>query len=494
MRKLVFVFAALFSIVACSEEKISEPPVVEPNDKDTTDNVSDSLDTDNDSLIKSITTGYNPFLPPWEHIPDGEPRVFGDRVYLYGSHDNAGQTMYCDTLYHVWSAPLNDLNNWKYHGVSFSTREGKSSDGSYFPDFVDWSNNYLYAPDVIENNGKYYLYAYVVGSNCAVGVSDKPEGPFYQVSKLKAPAGAPNDFGGWGQYIDPGVFVDDDGRAYIYWGYKGSHMAELNARTMDQVLPNTYIKDIIPTSQPYGFFEASSMRKINGKYYYIYANGGILDYAISDKPTGPFEYGGHIIRNGNKYPGGNNHGSLCQINGQWYIFYHRMTNNTLYSRKACVERVTINPDGSIDEVEMTSLGFNESLDPYVETPAYAACYLTGGNYITQIDSLIHPVINNKDKSVIGFKYFDFGSGSEELTVSVRLRSYVKGSIEVWTGEPDSQSGQLVSAIPIPESEDWIDVKAPMMPVTGRKGLFFRINSDIKGVKICDFLSFRVSKK
>lgn len=482
--KTIYLFIIIFIALACSERE----------------SLYDIQNPDKDSIEYSIVdvpifgSGYNPILPPWEHVPDGEPRVFGDRVYLYGSHDNAGQSMFCDSIYNVWSAPLNDLNIWKLHGVSFSTRKGKTSDGLLYPDFVDWTDNYLYAPDVVENNGKYYLFAYIVGSNCAVGVSDKPEGPFYNVTKLQAPDGASNDFGGWGQYMDPGVLVDDDGRVYIYWGYLGSHMAELDSKTMNKVLPNTYIKDIIPTEQPYGFFEASSMRKINGKYYYIYANGGILDYAIGDKPTGPFEYGGHIIRNGNNYPGGNNHGSLCEINGQWYIFYHRMTNNTIYSRKACVERVTINSDGSIDEVEMTSLGFNESLNPYIETPAYAACYLTGGNYITQIDSITHPVVNNKDNSVIGLKYFDFGNDGSELSVSIKLRAKRQGYIEVYAGGVDLSSSQKIGRVLFPYSSEWIEVSADISPVKGRQAIYFKIKSDKKNINICDFLSFRIDKK
>lgn len=481
---IVCFFINILLICACSEESLQYNP--QYPDKDSIEySIVD---------IPTFKAGYNPILPPWEHIPDGEPRVFGNRIYLYGSHDNAGQTMFCDSIYNVWSASLSDLNNWSLHGVSFSTRKGKTIYGFLYPDFVDWTDNYLYAPDVVENNGKYYLFAYIVGSNCAVGVSDNPEGPFYNVTKLQAPDGASNDFGGWGQYMDPGVLVDDDGRVYLYWGYLGSHMAELDSKTMNKVLPNTYIKDIIPTEQPYGFFEASSMRKINGKYYYIYANGGTLDYAIGDSPTGPFEYGGHIIGNGHNYPGGNNHGSLCNINGQWYIFYHRMTNNTIYSRKACVERITIKPDGGIDEVEMTSLGFNDSLDPYIETPAYAACYLTGGNYITQIDSITHPVINNKDNSVIGFKYFDFGNENDELRINIKLRSKYQGNIEVFVGGSDLSTSQNIGEVLFPKSSDWIEVSADISPVIGYKAIYFKIKGDKKNVNICDFLSFRIDKK
>lgn len=436
-------------------------------------------------------TGFNPILPPWEHIPDGEPRVFGNRVYLYGSHDNPGSTVFCDTKYRVWSASLDSLNYWYFHGDSFHT----VADDEGIDD-VPWSDNYLYAPDVVEKDGKYYLYAYVVGAPGCVAVSDNPGGPFKTISKYKAPEGAPADFGGWGQYIDPGVLVDDDGRVYIYWGYKGSHMAEINPENMYEILPNTYIKDIIPTTEPFNFFEAASMRKINGKYYFIYADGGILVYATSDKPIGPFEYGGPIIRNGIDYPGGNNHGSLCQINGQWYIFYHRMTNNTIFSRKACVERVNIEPDGSIKEVEMTSLGFNESLDPYKETPAYAACVLKGGNYITQVDTLTHPVINNKDNCVIGFKYYDFGKDAnvKQVVKAKVMPKDITGQIEVWIDGTTSETGKMVAVMDVPAGKDWSEISAPMENVVGRHAVYFRMKAGQNDKYICDFLSFIIDRK
>ena len=123
-------------------------------------------------LISLATITYtaqaaNPFLPGWEYIPDGEPRVFGDRVYLYGSHDRAGSKEFCDTILRVWSAPLADLNTWTDHGIIFSTR---TVDGH--ADDVGWSDNNLYAPDVIKKDGRYYLFAQIVGAPCAVAVSD----------------------------------------------------------------------------------------------------------------------------------------------------------------------------------------------------------------------------------------------------------------------------------------------------------------------------------
>ena len=96
----------------------------------------------------------NPYLPMWEHIPDGEPRVFGDRIYIYGSHDNPDTDEFCDFCLKVWSAPVSDPTNWTSHGIAFATRDfpGHPSD-------TDWTDGRLFAPDVVEKDGKYYLYA-----------------------------------------------------------------------------------------------------------------------------------------------------------------------------------------------------------------------------------------------------------------------------------------------------------------------------------------------
>ena len=112
----------------------------------------------------------NPILPLWEYIPDGEPRVFGDRVYLYGSHDRVACHDFCDFKLKVWSAPISDLNNWQCHGVSFRTRDSAERKS----DTAEWTDRELFAPDCVENNGKYYLYTYIVGSKGCVSVSDRP--------------------------------------------------------------------------------------------------------------------------------------------------------------------------------------------------------------------------------------------------------------------------------------------------------------------------------
>ena len=305
----------------------------------------------------------NPYLPNWEYIPDGEPRVFGDRIYVYGSHDQAGSDKFCDYVLKCWSAPVSDPGNWTCHGDIFRTQATRD-----YPADTDWTkeNNELFAPDVVEKDGKYYLYCYIINSIGCVAVSDRPCGPFKLISKYKYTI--PDEICANGWFIDPGVLVDDDGRVFIYCGYLRSFMAEVNPKNMYEILDNSCIEHFIPnektekggfTEEDSLFFEAASPRKIGDTYYMIYSpkRGSRLAYATSDSPTGPFTYRGYIVDSGVDYPGGNDHGSIACINGQWYVFYHRMTNNTIMSRRGCVEKIEILPDGTIPTVETTSLGF-----------------------------------------------------------------------------------------------------------------------------------------
>lgn len=363
----------------------------------------------------------NPYLPFWEYIPDGEPRVFGDRVYIYGSHDIAGADAFCDHKLMVWSASVDDLNNWQCHGDIFHTRDDRDHTAD-----VDWTDGQLFAPDVVEKDGKYYLYAYMVSSKGCVAVSDRPEGPFKLLSQYQY--SMPDDTEGFdrGIFIDPGVLVDDDGKAYIYCGFLSSYMAELNADNMYEIIDGSFKKDILSAKEPHMFFEACSPRKVGNTYYIIYSiqRASCLAYATSKSPTGPFTYRGVIIDNGIDYPGGNDHGSICCIKGQWYIFYHRMTNNTIFSRRGCVEKIEILEDGTIPQVEMTSLGFEDALNPYKITPADIACVLTGGAFITERNEFERFVANIKDGCVIGYKYYDFGEdySSKTMQFVAKLRS------------------------------------------------------------------------
>lgn len=413
----------------------------------------------------------NPYLPNWEYIPDGEPRVFGDRIYVYGSHDRKDSIDFCDYKLKVWSAPVSDPTKWVCHGDIFRSRDGHDS-----PSDVDWTDELLFAPDVVERGGKYYLYAYIVNANGCVAVADRPEGPFRLLSRYKYDI--PNHYDN-GTFIDPGVLVDDDGRVYVYCGYQGSYMCELKDN-MYEAVPGSYKLDIIPTAEPHCFFEACSPRKINGTYYLIYSpqRGSCLDYATSDSPTGPFTYRGTIIDNGIDFPGGNDHGSVCCVNGQWYIFYHRMTNGTIMSRRGCVERIEILPDGTIPQVEMTSLGFEESLNPYDFTQADTACVLKGGCYITETSVFERPIVNVTDGCVMGWKYFDFGEDFASKTMQIRLKLRGTGSRGRVHVRLDSEDGEELGTVDF--AEDSGTAGARIKAATGCHAVFLVAESGYEG--------------
>lgn len=413
----------------------------------------------------------NPYLPNWEYIPDGEPRVFGDRIYVYGSHDRKDSIDFCDYKLKVWSAPVSDPTKWVCHGDIFRSRDGHDS-----PSDVDWTDELLFAPDVVERGGKYYLYAYIVNAKGCVAVADRPEGPFRLLSRYKYDI--PNHYDN-GTFIDPGVLVDDDGRVYIYCGYQGSYMCELKDN-MYEAVPGSYKLDIIPTAEPHRFFEACSPRKINGTYYLIYSpqRGSCLDYATSDSPTGPFTYRGTIIDNGIDFPGGNDHGSVCCVNGQWYIFYHRMTNGTIMSRRGCVERIEILPDGTIPQVEMTSLGFEESLNPYDFTQADTACVLKGGCYITETSVFERPIVNVTDGCVMGWKYFDFGEDFASKTMQIRLKLRGTGSRGRVHVRLDSEDGEELGTVDF--AEDSGTAGARIKAATGHHAVFLVAESGYEG--------------
>ena len=428
----------------------------------------------------------NPYLPKCEYIPDGEPRVFGDRVYVYGSHDRAGSDSFCDKVLKCWSASVDNLNDWICHGDIFHVKSDRDHNSD-----TPWTDDscYLYAPDVVEKDGKYYLYAYIINSKGCVAVSDKPEGPFKLLAQYEYTIPDEICCNGW--FIDPGVLVDDDGRTYIYCGFERSFMAEINSDNMYEIIDGSCIEHFIPcepreeggfTEKESLFFEAASMRKIGDTYYMIYSPkaGSRLAYATSDKPTGPFTYRGYIVDNGVEYPGGNDHGSIACINGQWYIFYHRMTNGTIMSRRACVERIEILPDGTIPTVEMTSLGFEKSLSPYKITEAEIACVLKGKHNImvTEKNVFDRVITNITDGAVIGYKYFDFGEDFSSKTME--FAAYVNGMgcdchLHILV---DSEDGKEIGVCDI--GRDNGVYSTVVENVTGRHAVYFKVSTDYHG--------------
>jgi len=453
-------------------------------------------------------SAQNPYLPLWEHLPDGEPKVFEDpdkpgsyRAYIIGSHDLA-YTQYCGPDIRMWSAPVEDLSQWR-------------DEGPIFRYFIDGQWDIMFAPDLVEVKDKagkktYYLYPHSRGNGRVpmVAKSDRPDGPYTVLNATEDGRGVVP-----GSIIDfdPSIFIepvtnkkDPDFktgfRAYAYYGFQHSTAIELDPNTMYSMRPGTEIQDyFLPASARYGvvrdpegtqyphlykdqdpgefnFFEASSIRQVGNKYVMVFSGysgpdyglestNSALRYAFGDSPMGPWRSGGVLVdsrgvvlsEDGSSLvttnAAHNTHGSLLEINGQWYVFYHRPPRGFGYARQAMVAPVKIEwdqksvADGGIVKItgydpyasdeawsakasngdhytgaEVTSEGFQiYGLDPYKYYSAGYACYMTNNdslqdtwdNWDNNMD--LAGVLNG---DVIGFKYFGFG-GLDQDTKGVK---------------------------------------------------------------------------
>ncbi len=375
----------------------------------------------------------NPYLPLWEHLPDGEPRVFEDpdnpgkyRIYIIGSHDVRVRG-YCGPDIRAWSAPVEDLTNWRDEGPIFTYEyEGK------------W--DIMFAPDLVEVKRKdgtkeYYLYPHSRGRfrEAMVAKGSRPDGPFTPINMT---GDGERTLDGSTMGFDPAVFIEyvedpDDPdfevgfRAYGYWGFQRSNAGQLDQNTMYSLRPGTEAIDrFIPASFRFGeirdpegttyphvfpgedlgafnFFEAASIRKIGNKYVWVYSGysgpdyglsstNSALRYAYGDSPLGPWKSGGVLVdsrapvpnEDGSalqtSYAGHNTHGSLELINDQWYAFYHRAPRGFGNARQPMVAPVYI----EWDETPVSDGGEVRirAYDPYSDNKIWTAKDDAGEEY------------------------------------------------------------------------------------------------------------------
>ncbi len=435
--------------------------------------------------------------------------------------------------YVCWSAPVDDLSDWRYEGVIYRKKQDpKNRLGLY----------QMFAPDVTRGmDGRYYLY-YTLGflGIMAVAVCDTPNGKF----KFYGYVCLPNGDLLWNKkgdpyLFDPGVIVDDDGKVYLYSGFapkkgvpslltgfkkrtfKGGYVIELRA-DMKTVISEP--KLMFPkTNEAEGtgfegheFFEASSIRKIEDTYYFIYSsiNGHDLCYATSESPTGRFKYGGTIISNGDLYIDertkdedalnyiGNNHGSIVCVKGQWFVFYHRQTNRHHFSRQALAEPIEIKENGTISQVEMTSCGLNNA--PLRGTGKYEAriaCHLMSmkgagryGTYFGNITFKGHPyftqtgkdrennptqyIANMRDGAVAGYKYFMMNNLQK---IAIQVKATGKGEMLIST----TLHGEAIARIPVKQCINYNFFHTKLNMENGKQALYFTY----KGSGKIDFKSF-----
>ena len=523
----------------------------------------------------------NPYLPMWERIPDGEPYVFPDpdtgeeRVYIYGSHDSNDFSQHCGREHAVWSAPVDDLTDWRWEGEAFniSQLEGASyltypAEGDPMETKLEIQDDYmLYAPDIVYNpvTEKYYFYTFVSGPGnlLFVASSNRPAGHFEDPQFVAAGFGESatvlNNFGMGGGF-DPSVLVDMDNpdeegypSVYLYYGIMLQSACQLSGKDMKTIIPGTNVnattspESVIWMSQPEGqsvrtFFEASSIRKIDDMYVMVYSGQGTedkltdpygtLDYAYSKSPFGPWTFGGSIIDSRgdvieNPYNpneeifsycnwSSNNHGGLVEIDGQWYIFYHRQTNPSRSERQGMIEPVEIQIfDGKviIEQVEMTSQGAElNGLNPYESHDAGIACYIVSESSdnetpenttriwshtgdindwdpATDLDAKAwNPIINIKNNTVIGYKYFNFGTGASpkngEFYLELTLTEGAAGTVNVYANDPIEKYGdaekprtKIGAADLNGKNGEAHTVRIDLEALSGKKGIYLEFVSE-----------------
>lgn len=475
----------------------------------------------------------NPFLPLDEYIPDGEPHVFGDRIYLFGSHDKEDGETFCMLDYMGWSAPVDDLGNWTCSGSIYSAKQD--------PNYQAETRCHMYAPDVVQgNDGRYYLY-YCLSGNYGVGgysnpvsvaVCDTPDGKYEYLGVVQTPDGKPLM-----KYVcfDPAV-INDNGTIRLYYGtwmplderrnifsdyLLTQAEARMFGRTVEEVakavketdgimgpIHVTLADDMLTaTSEPvrilparvrgteyevHPFFEANSIRKIGDIYYFVYSStkNHELCYATSKYPDRDFRYGGVIVSNGDVgFEGrkdkdrlnhtGTNHGSIEYINGKWYVFYHRLTHLSDYSRQACAEEIRIFEDGRIPMVEITSCGLNgEPLQGTGTYPAPICCNLTNGKMqhgSNKKKKTAEPYVGSgngqrfvrgiSNGTKIGYKYFQFKNCQE---IEIITRGNGEGCFSIST----SLNGEAIGKILVQSSKDWKNGKGQCRMINGKQALYF----------------------
>lgn len=426
-------------------------------------------------LLCSTLSAQNPIVPPGVFLADPEGHQWKDgRLYLYVSRDESPD-YYCSYQYDLIST--SDMKNWTITENAFASKGPN--------DQVPYSDGALYASDAAYKDGKYYLY-YSMNDRIdeGVAVSDAPDGPFRNGQPMKGIS-----------QIDPAVFIDDDGQAYLYWGQFSAKGAKLKDNMLE--VDTTTIVDGLVTEQEHFFHEGSSMRKRNGIYYLVYAHlrkgrPTCIGYATSKSPLGPFKYGGVIVDNAGCDPESwNNHGSICEFNGNWYVLYHRTTNGTRSLRKVCIEPITFNEDGSINEVEMTSQGAGDPLCAFDNIPAERACLLWGNTRIhlkSQHDEELSGIQND---NYAVYKYLDFGEGADTFTVTVTPQS--GGKIEVWI---DNLWTPPVGVIDVPADRkgETLTLTGKISPVKGVHALTLRFMGDKESEELFTVDSFRFDKQ
>lgn len=402
--------------------------------------------------------------PLVSHVYTADPAatVINGRVYVVVTHDQPDQSDYSQLVdYYLFSS--DDMVNWQDHGIIWNSREN-----------TNWAN-LAYAPDLVERNGKYYLYFPDGGGSIGVAVADSPEGPY--IDPLGRPLIDRNTPNGAVQWIfDPGVFIDDNGQAYLYFGGGGPGHARVIRLNDDMISTQGAAVNINAPN----FFEALHMHKRNGVYYLSYstnsAGGMSIDYMTSTDPMQGFTYRGTILPNPWENNFNNNHQSIVEFKDQWYIFYHnRAVANargaSTYQRSINVDRLYYNADGSIRQVNAGPAG----VPPIRSVNAFAVNQAE--TFAEENGIQTEPAREGTQNLQMSYGDWvkvanvDFGSGANEI----RLRVATEGgsSMDVILGDINNQPLVSVQLESTGGWQTWQTQTAHFNTVTGVHDVYLR---------------------
>ncbi len=402
------------------------------------------------------------------YTADPAPMVYNDKVYLYTTHDEDGSTWFTMNDWRLYTTT--DMVNWTDHGTVLK-----------YTDF-SWGKANAWAAQCIERNGRFYMYVPLTGQDnqgaIGVAVADSPYGPFID------PLGKPLVKSGKGD-IDPTVFIDDDGQAYLYWGNPNCYYVKLNE---DMISYKGDIVSVPMTVESFGKCEGNPERatlyeegpwlyKRNGLYYLLFAAGPIpehLGYATSNSPTGPWKYGGVLMpAEGRSFT---NHPGIIDFKGNTYLFYHNgaLPGGSGFTRSVCVEELAINKDKSLPQLKMTN-GVSKplgTLNPYVKTEAETIAWSEGvkSGHDQRVGVFVTATTNGSYTKV---RNVDFQKTTARSFIA-RVGTTHNGNVEMEI-RLDKIDGPLVGTIKVPctgGSDRWALIETHVTPITGIHDVFF----------------------
>eukprot|EP00456_Euglypha_rotunda_P002416 TRINITY_DN1045_c0_g1_i4.p1 TRINITY_DN1045_c0_g1~~TRINITY_DN1045_c0_g1_i4.p1 ORF type:complete len:475 (+),score=115.18 TRINITY_DN1045_c0_g1_i4:950-2374(+) len=451
-------------------------------------------------LLSTASLAVNPIVQTI-YTADPAPMIYKDKVYIYTGRDEDGSTWFTMKEWRCYSS--SDMVNWTDHGPIASLATFK------------WAKADAWAAQAIERDGKFYLYVPVnqnptatgkEGMALGVAVADSPTGPF------KDALGHPLVFDTWGD-IDPSVFVDDDGQAYLYWGNPDLKYAKLNKDmvSIDTRIGNNGVVRVPLTVESFGertktdratsYEEGPWPYKRNGLYYMMFAGGPVpehLAYSTGPTATGPWTYRGIIMpTQGGSFT---NHGGIIDFKGHSYLVYHNgaLPGGGGFTRSASIEEFKYNADGSIPTINMTSAGVNAvaSLDPYQRTEAETIAWESGVETARDEDGTVY-VHDIDDGDYIRVMNVDFtSSGASSFNARVQTRMGVSlpkdAAIELHL---DSVDGPLVGMLPLKDTRGkWRSEKTTVKDALGTHDLFFVFKGNDQAKNVLKFDSWQFTKK